>query len=151
MAWRAFCRVEAGDAESVFEGPTLELEEEDEGGGGGAAVPIHERTLLLVWPGQEQGGAVETDDWGDPVYPSWEADCLAAYLDAGGQTVAYAGERLETAPVLEGYEADVGITSSARFQQMLKAKCALSQTCPLPNFPSFANDDLTVWRRRRGK
>lgn len=118
-----------------------------------AALRLHERTLLLVWPNNA--------DWCDnpqvapetcPKHPPWDADCLLSYMAAGGTTVIYAGEReaVLQEQLANGAPPDCGISSSRRFQGLLSDNFDLVERVDLPSWWVQA-DDLTVWRRARGR
>jgi len=110
-------------------------------GAAGAALSS-QRTLLLVWPlnndVNEQRGAPENGT------SPWDADCLRAFVAAGGRTVAYVGERRESLPACA--HAECGVSSSSRLQEDLKAGFTLIEQVALPHW-WFEADDLTIWIR----
>ena len=135
----AFTEVKKGDGTSIFQG--------DEG-----KSLATDRALLLVWP--NNADHIDNPHLYDPTssssspQPVWDADCLAAYMDAGGQTVIYVGEREDVIELDDEATApDCGFCSSRRFQQMLKDDFVLEEqlTCPCWWLKS---DDITIWRRR---
>ena len=105
------------------------------------------RTLVLVWPNNpddEDASAFALEDEGHTV---WDADCLQAYLTAGGSTVVYVGERESQIEVVAGASRDSGITASRRFQRMLSEHFELKRELSIPHCFTAA-DDLTIWTRR---
>ena len=55
----------------------------------------------------------------------WEAAALHAYLEAGGQTVVYVGEREEKIDAAIGSRPDVGVSASRAFQ----VRCFYTESC----------------------
>lgn len=108
------------------------------------------RALLLVWPNNPD--ALESPkhaaSHGGPQMPIWDAECLEAYLDAGGHTVVYVGEREATIRTKPGAPSDSGVTATRRFQSMLSERLSLVEAMPVPNWCATRADDLTVWERR---
>jgi hypothetical protein len=104
------------------------------------------RTLLMVWPNNPD--SVDNPDLGDSDdHKLWDADCLRAFLDAGGSKVIYVGERESQVQVAPGSPSDSGITGSRRFQRMLRDHFTLVQEVSIPRLP-FNFDDLTVWVKK---
>lgn len=107
--------------------------------------PEHEhlasRALLLVWPGQADVGPRDEADSG------WEAHCLRSYMEAGGQTVIYVGEREESVKARAGTAPDCGVSASRTFQVLLRTRFNLVEQVDVPRL-FYTCDDLTVWRRK---
>jgi uncharacterized UPF0146 family protein len=110
----------------------------------------HERTLLLIWPNDPDpednpyfcgGGECEGSQ------AVWDADCLLAFFNAGGEKVIYVGERESQIQNNIGAVPDCGISSTRRFQQLLQTHFQLVTRIPIPNW-WLNEDDLTVWERR---
>ena len=102
------------------------------------------RTLLIVWPNlndSEDNPHLSLDS-----HPSiWDADCLLGYIRAGGKTVIYVGEREETISVITGAKMESGVSSSRRFQNMLKERFELVDQHDCPRWFK-CQDDLTIWK-----
>ena len=104
FAFRPFATVRRADGASLF-----------------AADPqlARERTLIMVWPGQWAVGVAPASidkDTGERIEPpGWETACLNAYLEAGGQTVVYVGEREEAIEKVAGTAPDTGVSASKAF------------------------------------
>ena len=135
----AFTQVKKGDGTTIFQG--------DEG-----ESLATDRALLLVWP--NNADHIDNPHLYDPAssssspQPVWDADCLSAYMGAGGQRVIYVGEREDKIELDdEAIAPDCGFCSSRRFQQMLKDDFLLEEqlTCPCWWLKS---DDITIWRRK---
>jgi hypothetical protein len=124
FAFRPFCDVKQGDPSLFFTQPDLAS-----------------RTLLLVWPGQDDVGPH------DEPRASWEAQCLSSYMQAGGQTVVYVGEREECIKAKPGTAPDCGVSASREFQVILRTKFVLAEQVDVPSM-FYTCDDLTVWRRK---
>ena len=111
------------------------------------------RTLLLIWPNNPdlfdnehlvaspQRAAFQKSS---AATPPWDADCLSCYLAAGGESVAFVGEREEN---VAAPRPDCGTSASRRFQNMLHEHFVLVERVCLPSWWLHV-DDLTVWRRR---
>ena len=125
--------VEEGDGTVLFDGEK------------GAELAGH-RTLLVVWPNRnDREDNPHLYDAGiEP--PIWDADCLSGYLRAGGSTVVYVGEREENISVVNGARPECGISSSRRFQHMLKEHFRLVEQHDCPQWFLF-KDDVTIWKR----
>jgi uncharacterized protein (DUF2164 family) len=100
--------------------------------------------LLMIWPNDPD--PVDNvqfcpDDCGASSQAVWDADCLQAYLTAGGQDIIYVGERQDN---LVGN--DAGMSSTRAFQEMLKQHCRLVAQVEIPNM-WLNQDDLTIWTR----
>lgn len=122
-----------GDARSMFE---------QESG-----TNLAKRTLLIVWPNnpdKEDNPHLNTNSF---LPPTWDADCLGCYVRAGGSTVIYVGEREENIKVIPGGKPDCGISSSRRFQNMLKEYFDMAEEHTLPSWHPY-EDDLTIWKRK---
>jgi hypothetical protein len=109
---------------------------------------LGKRALLIIWPNNpdhvdnpthhSSTGDVESIE-----IPVWDADCLQAYLDAGGSTVIFVGEREEKIGVRRDFPPDVGMSASKRFQTMLKEKFSIGEQFEIPHW--WGEDDVTVW------
>jgi hypothetical protein len=106
-----------------------------------------ERTLLMIWPNDPDPTdnpqfCTDTDCSGSQAV--WDADCLLAFLAAGGKRVAYVGERERhiSIHVMDG--ADCGISSSRRFQRLLEQNFRMVTSVEIPQW-WLNEDDLTVW------
>ncbi len=134
FAYRTFCDVGVGDGTALF------------GGGGddaaAAGAGLARRALLLVWP----GGFDESSD--EQTATGWETGCLHAYHAAGGEVVAYVGEREEKVATPIGRPVDAGVTACRSFQQLLRARYDLAEAIELPS-TLYTVDELTVWRRKK--
>ena len=100
----------------------------------------------MVWPNnpdREDSHLYE----GELLPPVWDADCLEQYISAGGSTVIYVGEREDTVNVVQGAPPDCGLSSSRRFQLMLKEKFNLVEQISIPQWYK-CQDDLTIWERK---
>ena len=129
-----FTHVRSGDGVGLFS-DTDEAER---------TTPLSQRALLIVWPNNpEAAGEV-----GQP--PVWDTDCLTAYLDAGGHTVIYVGEREASIreKLMPGATADSGVSSSLDFQELLIERCELVERVVIPTWRPWHSDDLTVWRAK---
>jgi len=125
FAYRPFTEVRQGDA-SLF----------------ATDDSLARRTLLLVWPGQADVGPRDEAESG------WEAHCLRSYLEAGGQTVVYVGEREEAVQAKPGTAPDCGVSASRTFQVLLRTRFNLVEQLDVPRL-FYTCDDLTVWKRLR--
>ena len=136
FAFRPFATVRRADGASLF-----------------AADPqlARERTLLMVWPGQWTEGDAPASidkDTGERIEPpGWETACLNAYLEAGGQTVVYVGEREEAIDKVAGTAPDTGVSASKAFQRILEHRMRHVETFDVPRL-FYTCDDMTVWKRR---
>jgi len=135
----AFTEVHQGDGTSVFKG--------DDGKSLAAG-----RALLLVWPNNadhiDNPHLYDASSPSSSTQPVWDADCLTAYMDAGGQTVIYVGEREDKIELEDDATApDCGFCSSRRFQQMLKDEFVLEEQLACPCW-WMKEDDVTMWRRK---
>jgi hypothetical protein len=115
-----------------------------------ATTKDHERTLLLIWPNDPDpednpyfcdGGGCQGSQ------AVWDADCLLAFINAGGEKVIYVGERETRIQNNIGTVPDCGISSTRQFQLLLQTHFHLVTEIPLPNW-WLNEDDLTVWERR---
>jgi hypothetical protein len=113
-----------------------------------AARALAKRALLVIWPNNPD--AADNPHLvvrGVPAFPLWDAECVEAYLDAGGCTVIYVGEREATLPLASGARPDCGVSSSRAFQRILSERFELTERVRLPSWWMQA-DELTVWRRK---
>lgn len=129
-----YINVQKGDATAtLFEGSSGE--------------ELSRRTLLIVWPNNPD---VEDNPHlyhGEDNPPVWDADCLTKYIQAGGSTVVYVGEREENIKVNQGSRPECGVSSSRRFQNMLKTQFSLEEQHDIPNW-HLMEDDVTIWQRK---
>jgi hypothetical protein len=106
-----------------------------------------ERTLLTIWPNDpdpvDNRQFCQGDCHGSQAV--WDADCLLAYLKAGGQRVVYVGERENT--LAAGDHGDCGMSSTRHFQSLLAQHFTLVKTVSIPTW-WLNQDDLTIWERR---
>lgn len=114
-------------------------------------------SLLLIWPNDPDPvdnpqfcvGQEGDLNAGGSSQPVWDVDCLLAYYTAGGSRVVYIGERQDKIQQLMSTHAapDCGISSTRRFQDLLKENFTLVDTVDLPNW--WLNvDDMTIWERK---
>lgn len=83
---------------------------------------LSSRALLLVWPNNpDKVDNPHLYNGDEDIQPVWDVDCLAGYMKNGGRTVIYVGEREDTIRVMPNCRPDCGVSSSRRFQRMLKA------------------------------
>ena len=97
--------------------------------------------LLLIWPNDPDPidnphFLTENSDSGGKSQAVWDADCLLAFHQGGGQQVVYVGERLQDS-----------LSGTRRFHGLLEAHFALQETISLPNW-WLNEDDLTIWKRK---
>lgn len=132
---RTFTDVSRGDGCKIFSEPR-------------DSEPLSHRTLLIVWPNNadKEDNRHLVDDT-DVFPPVWDTDCLSCYIRAGGQTVIYVGEREEMIKVVAGAPSECGVSSSRRFQELLKEHFQLVEQHDCPGW-SLQEDDATVWKRR---
>ena len=109
---------------------------------------LAKRALVLVWPNNpdhEDNPEVVLKQDREAATPIWDADCLEAYMAAGGTKVIYVGERESQIRLVDSAgPRDSGITGSRRFQSMLQKHFTLERQVEVLNW--FTNvDDLTVW------
>jgi hypothetical protein len=104
------------------------------------------RSLLLVWPNDPD--PVDNQQFASSGSEAvWDADCLAAYIQSGGSQVIYVGEREDTIHLSsQGASPDCGISSTRRFQTMLRDEFSLMDTVEIPNW-WLNEDDMTIWNR----
>lgn len=105
------------------------------------------RTLLLIWPNDPDpidNREFCQDDGCQGSQAVWDADCLKAYMQAGGQRVAFVGER---AAHISGDSTDCGLSATRRFQQMLQDHFVLTDSISIPNW-WLNQDDLSIWERQ---
>lgn len=109
---------------------------------------LAQRSLLLVWPNNADTQDNTHLDVTDTGVPIWDAECLEAFVGAGGKKVVYVGERREAIGVIEDAAApDWGFTSSRRFQALLTERFDLVEQFDCPQW--FLNeDDVTVWQKK---
>jgi len=108
------------------------------------------RALVLVWPNNpdhvDNPEVVAAQDR-DAASPIWDADCLEAYIAAGGTKVIYVGERESQLRLIDNAPRDSGITGSRRFQAMLQKHFMLERQVDVLHWFTEA-DDLTVWVKK---
>lgn len=136
-----YCDVEEGDGARLFARDGCEA--------------YARRTLLLVWPNNPDEvdnrhlaeSSRDGSRGGGGLPPVWDADCLASYMRAGGQTVVYVGEREEQIVLPPGATPECGASASRRFQAMLAEHFHLQRAIAIPTW-GYNVDDLTIWTRR---
>lgn len=110
----------------------------------------------MIWPNDPDPtdnpqfciGSSSTDCAGSEAV--WDADCLLAFLAAGGRRVIYVGERERQLSnhFMDGGggggTADCGISSSRRFQTLLEERFRMVTRVEIPQM-WLNEDDLTVW------
>eukprot|EP00566_Odontella_aurita_P000685 CAMPEP_0113559958 /NCGR_PEP_ID=MMETSP0015_2-20120614/19176_1 /TAXON_ID=2838 /ORGANISM="Odontella" /LENGTH=545 /DNA_ID=CAMNT_0000461633 /DNA_START=9 /DNA_END=1646 /DNA_ORIENTATION=+ /assembly_acc=CAM_ASM_000160 len=134
QAW-AYGEVNKGECAALFNGE-------------GGQELAKSRALFMVWPNNADTqdnahlGVVETG------VPIWDAECLEAFISAGGSKVVYVGERKDAVELSEGASIpDWGFTSSRRFQEILAEDFDLVEQVACPQW--FLNeDDVTVWQKK---
>lgn len=122
-----------------------------------------DRTLLMIWPNDPDPidnpefcdssdiSRVQTDRTSAESEAVWDASCLWAYMQAGGERVVYVGEREEVVRRAEQHrssKADSGLSATRAFQQMLQNHFELVTAVELPNW-WLNEDDITTWKRKR--
>ncbi|KAI2512980.1 hypothetical protein MHU86_1526 [Fragilaria crotonensis] len=110
-----------------------------------------ERTLLMIWPNDPDPTdnpqfCIGTDCLGSQAV--WDADCLMAFLAAGGERVIYVGERERHVSIHIKGGADCGISSSRRFQTLLEENFRMVKRVKIPQW-WLNEDDLSVWELNR--
>jgi hypothetical protein len=106
------------------------------------------RALLIIWPNDPDpidNTQFCTGTECEGSQPPWDADCLDAYVQAGGFRVIYVGER--EASILARHpnsSPDCGISSTRRFQQTLVQKFDFLESISIPNM-WLNEDDLSIW------
>ena len=115
--------------------------------------------LLLSWPNDPDPVdnphfLHDENTYGDersnvPSENVWDVDCLQAYIDAGGDTVVYIGERSDNLSSISSNEVvlDSGISSTLAFQNLLKEEFDLLRTIAALQW-WLNEDDVTIWRKR---
>lgn len=106
------------------------------------------RTLLLIWPNDPDpvdNKEYCQDDGCQGSETVWDADCLEAYVHAGGRRVVFVGEREAT--ISGDSSADCGLSATRRFQDLLEKKFVLVDTISIPNW-WLNEDDMTIWERK---
>jgi hypothetical protein len=104
-------------------------------------------TLLLIWPNDPDPSdnrefCQENSCQGSQTI--WDFECLEAFISAGGQHVAYVGER---AAAISGDGSDSGLSATRRFQGLLTSDFVLIDTINIPNW-WLNEDDMTIWERK---
>lgn len=108
---------------------------------------IKQRTLLMIWPNNPDYLDNPTHHYeGSDALPIWDVDCLKAYLQAGGTTVIYVGERESRLQVRRDFAPDVGMSSSKQFQTILQEKFTMVEQYDIPVW--WGVDDVTVWKKK---
>lgn len=105
------------------------------------------RTLLLVWPNDPDpidNTVFCQDDACQGSQAIWDADCLEAFVKAGGRRVVFVGER---AAVISGNGSDSGMSATRRFQSLLENDFVLIDTIKIPNW-WLNEDDMTIWEKK---
>ena len=120
---------------------------------GSNATLAQDRSLLLIWPN-------DPDPVDNPQFcggsecqgsqPVWDTDCLLSFMGAGGRRVIYVGEQESKIQNNVADGLDSGISSTRRFQQLLKDHFVLVDSIQIPNW-WLNEDDMTVWERRLSK
>lgn len=125
------------------------------------------RALLMIWPNDPDpidnpefcdGGPV--GEHGQSVGSStveseavWDTACLMAYIEAGGESVVYVGERedviLSRAKLSHHHAVrpESGLSATRAFQQTLQSQFELVKTVEIPNW-WLNEDDMTIWKRK---
>ena len=125
------------------------------GGGSGfrAGTDMSGRAMLVAWPNNPDAEdnphllVAPSERRTGPSQPVWDAECLQRYLDAGGCTVCYVGEReAQITRTSASQHADSGASSTRKFQTLLAEKFTLTAQHALPGWP-YNVDDLTIWMR----
>lgn len=122
------------------------------------------RTLLLVWPNNPDNVDNSAQFHSDALPPVWDADCVRAYVRAGGTTVILVAERQVNIPLMtsgmaaaghrgDGDKApppppiDFGLSATRELQAYLRDNFDLVERQPVLSW--YYRDDLTVWRLKR--
>ena len=111
---------------------------------------LAKRALLLVWPNNPDyvdNPEVALAQDCEAENAIWDADCLEAYMAAGGTKVIYVGERESQIALVQGAPRDSGITGSRRFQAMLQENFTLEREVDVLRWFTQV-DDLTIWVRK---
>jgi len=133
-----YTEVMKGDATTLF----------DDESSGDNENNLSQRTLLIVWPNNpDREDNPHLYDKKKELPPVWDAECLSGYLQSGGSTVIYVGEREETIQVLPEKSRDCGVSSSRRFQELLQQNFDLVEQYTIPKWFRCA-DDVTIWKRK---
>lgn len=106
------------------------------------------RSLLMIWPNNP-------DQWDNRHHSSsknqqdlpWDSDCLLAFLQAGGTTVIFVGEREAEISVRPDRPPDCGMSATRRFQILLNRWFDLVEEYQIPNW--FGVDDVTIWQKKQ--
>jgi hypothetical protein len=118
--------------------------------GNNAGTLAQDRTLLLIWPNDPDPVDNPQFCGGSECEGSqavWDADCLLSFMVSGGHKVIYVGERESEIQNNVAGGRDSGISSTRRFQQLLKEHFSLVDSIQIPNW-WLNEDDVTVWERR---
>jgi len=106
------------------------------------------RILLLVWPNDPDPADNREfcqEDGCQGSQAVWDADCLESYLQAGGQRIAFVGER--AAAISGDSSDDCGLSATRRFQYLLEKEFVLVDTISIPNW-WLNEDDMTIWEKK---
>ncbi|KAL3936488.1 MAG: hypothetical protein SGBAC_008208 [Bacillariaceae sp.] len=105
-------------------------------------------SLMMIWPNNPDH-LDNPDQFHEAAekLPIWDVECLETYMEMGGSTVIYVGEREEQILVREDlFPPDVGMSSSKKFQSILKEQFDRVERFELPTW--WGVDDCTVWKRK---
>jgi hypothetical protein len=143
FANRAFTNVQRGTCASIFQ------QQQDTT----TTTAISKRSLLLIWPNNpDQVDNAQlyysnpTNQEQPPPPTTWDVDCLLSYLEAGGSTVIYVGERETQISVRPERPPDSGMSSSRQFQILLAQHLDLIEQHTIPTW--WGVDDVTIWKKR---
>lgn len=112
-----------------------------------------ESILLLIWPNDpDPVDNPQFCDDTDEVVPSeivWDVDCLQAFVQGGGETVVYVGEREAALSHFDQEDdtQDSGLSGTRQFQRLLENNFDLVKAMVIPNW-WLNEDDATIWTRR---
>lgn len=113
--------------------------------------------LLMVWPNDPDpidNPQFCEDDYSEGAsQAAWDTECLRAYVQSGGSTVVYIGEREDTLSRITdprlSTQSDSGLSATRAFQEMLKSHFELVKIVPIPQW-WLNEDDMTIWRKQQG-
>lgn len=149
-----FTTVHEGDSESIFGPREGELVRESTDGGRTGGSSMGGRAMLIAWPNNPDAvdnphllTARDHASGGGPVQPVWDAACLERFMEAGGVTVCYVGERESSVRLRAGARTESGASSTRHFQSLLTQHFVMRERHALPSWP-YNVDDLTIWARR---
>jgi hypothetical protein len=147
FANRAFTNVQRGTCASLFQ----QHQQQDTTT---TTTAISKRSLLLIWPNnpdqvdnpQHFYHNPTTQQPLPPTTPTWDVECLLSYLQAGGSTVIYVGERETEMSVRPNRPPDSGMSSTRQFQNLLAQHFDLIEQHTIPTW--WGVDDVTIWKKR---